>query len=171
MATHSHLLKNETAIDFILAGKSTFTLKNNKTESRFTYKVSKCKDKQKEGLFFVKAHVNSAYQYIGYISNNSFRYGSKSHLQKTDLSVTAFEVCFNNILSQRKFHSSLEVWHEGRCGRCGRILTVPESIISGIGPECAKMMQHRHEEKPFEKEAQAWVNRNEKKEFKVIVNL
>ena len=27
--------------------------------------------------------------------------------------------------------------HEGRCGRCGRKLTVPESIESGFGPECA----------------------------------
>lgn len=27
--------------------------------------------------------------------------------------------------------------HAGRCGRCGRILTVPESIDLGLGPECA----------------------------------
>jgi len=26
--------------------------------------------------------------------------------------------------------------HEGRCGRCGRKLTVPASIDSGLGPEC-----------------------------------
>jgi len=32
---------------------------------------------------------------------------------------------------------SLEVWHEGRCGRCSRKLTVPESIKSGYGSECA----------------------------------
>ncbi len=30
--------------------------------------------------------------------------------------------------------------HEGRCGRCGRHLTVPESIENGIGPECAQIM-------------------------------
>jgi hypothetical protein len=29
------------------------------------------------------------------------------------------------------------VLHEGRCCVCGRRLTVPESIESGIGPECA----------------------------------
>jgi len=23
-----------------------------------------------------------------------------------------------------------------RCGRCGRVLTVPESVESGFGPEC-----------------------------------
>ncbi len=30
--------------------------------------------------------------------------------------------------------------HEGRCGRCGRTLTVPESVTEGIGPECRKIM-------------------------------
>jgi hypothetical protein len=34
--------------------------------------------------------------------------------------------------------SSLEVWHEGRCGCCGRKLTVPDSIAAGLGPECAR---------------------------------
>ena len=29
------------------------------------------------------------------------------------------------------------VHHEGRCGRCGKRLTVPASIESGFGPECA----------------------------------
>lgn len=32
----------------------------------------------------------------------------------------------------------MEYWHMGHCGRCNRALTVPESIINGIGPECAK---------------------------------
>lgn len=35
--------------------------------------------------------------------------------------------------------TSLEVWHEGRCGRCGRKLTVPDSIAAGLGPECGKV--------------------------------
>lgn len=34
-----------------------------------------------------------------------------------------------------------KVHHEGRCGRCGRTLTVPESIESGIGPDCASRMR------------------------------
>ena len=32
------------------------------------------------------------------------------------------------------FHEALEVWHEGKCCRCGRTLTVPESVKLGIGP-------------------------------------
>jgi uncharacterized protein DUF6011 len=31
----------------------------------------------------------------------------------------------------------VEVYHEGRCGRCGRRLSVPSSVASGMGPECA----------------------------------
>lgn len=34
----------------------------------------------------------------------------------------------------------VEVWHNGRCGRCARMLTVPESIRSGLGPECASRL-------------------------------
>lgn len=33
-----------------------------------------------------------------------------------------------------------KVHHEGRCGRCGRTLTTPESCERGIGPECWKLM-------------------------------
>lgn len=32
--------------------------------------------------------------------------------------------------------ASVEFWHQGTCARCGRSLTVPESIASGLGPEC-----------------------------------
>jgi hypothetical protein len=37
--------------------------------------------------------------------------------------------------------ATLEFWHEGRCGRCGRRLTVPDSIASGYGPECVLVKQ------------------------------
>ena len=33
--------------------------------------------------------------------------------------------------------ANAELWHEGVCCRCGRALTVPSSIASGIGPTCA----------------------------------
>ena len=38
-----------------------------------------------------------------------------------------------------EFHPAVvEVQHDGRCGRCGRPLTHPDSIQSGIGPICAQ---------------------------------
>lgn len=34
----------------------------------------------------------------------------------------------------------VELWHEGRCGRCAHRLTVPASIETGLGPVCAERM-------------------------------
>lgn len=34
----------------------------------------------------------------------------------------------------------VQFWHEGRCGHCGRRLTVPASINTGFGPDCAKKL-------------------------------
>lgn len=34
----------------------------------------------------------------------------------------------------------VELWHEGRCGRCAHRLTVPESIDNGLGPICAEKL-------------------------------
>lgn len=34
--------------------------------------------------------------------------------------------------------AGFKVHHEGLCGRCGAVLTVPASIESGFGPECIK---------------------------------
>lgn len=42
------------------------------------------------------------------------------------------------------------VYHEGRCGRCGVRLTVPESIAAGIGPECAKRIKMKSDSRPGE---------------------
>lgn len=36
--------------------------------------------------------------------------------------------------------------HIGKCGRCGRELTNPASIDSGIGPECARQIGVEHKE-------------------------
>jgi len=34
----------------------------------------------------------------------------------------------------------VEIWHAGKCGICGRKLTVPTSIAIGIGPDCLEGM-------------------------------
>jgi len=41
-----------------------------------------------------------------------------------------------NIAKVESTLNKLLYYHEGKCGRCARKLTVPESIISGLGPIC-----------------------------------
>ena len=47
---------------------------------------------------------------------------------------------FVSLLSGPDNENSFTVHHEGKCGCCGRSLTVPESIKRGIGPECWSRM-------------------------------
>jgi len=149
----SHKLSHSNILPFIVAGKAIFTIKNSSTGGRFTYKVVCPPDKKPEeaSIFFVKLLTGpdneSSYKYIGYIKiwNGSpcFYYGTKSKIGNEAPGVVAFEFVFNQILAAGRVSNVLEVWHEGKCCRCGRTLTVPESIESGIGPECARIV-HKH---------------------------
>jgi hypothetical protein len=128
---------------FILAGNAIFTIVNPVTGNRFTYRVTqKTDDGGRKTPHFVSvltgANNESDYTYIGFIRNSSqFIYGgSKAKAGKDALSVRAFTWFWGRIGNP----SPIEVYHEGRCGRCGRKLTVPESIVTGYGPECSEML-------------------------------
>ena len=125
--------------EFILAGKAVFTLLSVNTGTRFTYKV-KLADKQNENepdLFFVSL-LNGPdnyenYVYIGIIRNGEFRTTAKSKVSDDAPSLKAFAWTWKRI---DDIPDTIQIWHEGKCGRCARKLTVPESIQSGFGPEC-----------------------------------
>jgi len=60
-----------------------------------------------------------------------------STIAANDMKAKVFEWLWRTRLSTAsELPDQVEVWHEGRCARCGRRLTVPESISSGFGPEC-----------------------------------
>ncbi len=141
------LLSSPDRFTFILAGNAIFTVINNKTGNRFTYKVSLAMNNRASyPPHFVKVLVgpdNGAdYQFIGTIFNSlTFRHGRKSRISETAPSVMVF-TWFWKRLMDGKMPDCVEVWHEGRCGACGRALTVPESIERGLGPICAVKSGH-----------------------------
>lgn len=142
----------EAARDFINAGNSTVTFKSNLTDQRFTYKVqaphhpgnentNSARDVNSQ-MRFVKVLTGSDnesnYTYLGYIRRGVFFHGgSKSRIGHDAPSSKAFDWTWR-ALQQDAMPGTVEVWHEGRCGRCARKLTVPESIATGFGPECAE---------------------------------
>lgn len=121
---------------FMLAGNALFTIKNNETNGRFTFKIKRAKNNNK--LFFVSLLNGpdnySNYQYMGIIKNGIFMRTAKSRISEDATSFKAFNWLWHNVDC---LPAIVSVHHEGRCGRCGRRLTVPESIESGFGPECA----------------------------------
>lgn len=122
---------------FILAGNATFTIRSNKTGTRFTYNVRKPGELTPHFVSVLAGPDNeTSYLYLGTIFNSrDFAHGKKSRIEKHAPSSIAASWALGNILRDKPL-MNCEVWHEGRCGRCGRKLTVPESIESGFGPEC-----------------------------------
>lgn len=135
------------ALRFILAGNAFTTFVSQRTEKRFTYHVE-ANDKRLADTaptHFVKVlTAPDHYEYLGCIfpaitgGPGVYRHGKRSsRIGETATSNVAFMWVFTK-LTEGKFHPELEVWHEGKCGRCKKRLTVPESIATGLGPECAK---------------------------------
>jgi hypothetical protein len=137
------MITPEKAINLILAGNAILTFKNKVTQNRFTYKIRMAKNKN---VFFVSVlngpDNTSHYAYMGIIEANSkvFRQTPASKISEKALSLKGFKFVYDS-LQNKQFNTNLrnlEIWHEGKCCRCGRKLTDPESIERGLGPECCK---------------------------------
>lgn len=125
------------ALQFINGGNATVTLQSKKTGARFTYRIRASKDGAVHFVSLLNGPDNeTAYAYFGYIRRGYFNHGgTKARVSADASSAKAFAWAYRSF-AQGVIPDSLEVWHEGRCGRCGRKLTVPSSIASGFGPEC-----------------------------------
>ncbi len=155
------LLASGTREKYALGGHATITTENPATGNRFTFKIDvascECVQKleswgrkgaakkdctlcngsgRKTGLYFVKVLVGpdnqNSYAYIGLLDKGAFMLTKNSKFDDAAPSVRAFAWVAKHWESDE-----MNVWHEGSCGICGRKLTVPESISSGIGPVCA----------------------------------
>lgn len=126
------------ARQFMLGGKATVTLVSAKSGARFTYRIRASEDGRVHFVSLLNGPDNeSAYAYFGYIRGGIFFHGGvKAKVAADAPSATGFKWAFA-MLARNVLPPALEIWHEGRCGRCGRKLTVPSSIASGFGPECA----------------------------------
>lgn len=124
---------------FLLAGNATFTLVSKKTGVRFTFKVRKAGGgKPLWWVALLRGPQNEVdFSYIGFIRDGAYMHGRNSKIGSDAPSARAIAFACEALLTYERMPATLEFWHEGRCGRCGRKLTVPESIERGLGPECA----------------------------------
>lgn len=142
-----HKLSADKVKEFFFAGNATLTLRNVDSGNRFTYRIDTPK-KQKnpnKPVFFVNVmdgcDNETGFTFVGTIfGKNVYKHHKGSKIGERDKSVGVIKA-FLDFLSKNKMPKSVEVWHEGKCGRCGRKLTVPESIYTGIGPDCIQMVK------------------------------
>ena len=129
---------------FIKAGNAIFTIRNENTGGRFTFKVQRHEKKAGDAVWFVRVLTNQDnnkdYTFIGtFWKENAYRHSPRSTIGKDAPSTRVIDW----FLTKMRFGNLpdyVKVYHEGRCGRCSKRLTVPESLLSGYGPECIKFI-------------------------------
>lgn len=127
------LLHHDFALAYILGGKSIVTVLNPNTGNRFTYKVTKHKT---ENIYFVSVLTNpDHYTFIGTVLINGFKHSNKSEISSGAPSVKVFNYIYDK-LKTKNLPDFIEIYHSGRCAKCCRTLTDPESIKIGFGPHC-----------------------------------
>jgi len=131
---------------FILAGNAIFTLVGEKT--RFTYRVRKKTFNLSSEFYYYTVEVltgmnnNTDYTNIGKIIDMGtiYKYTLRNNEKEAPLSVRAFAWFFKRLMCKLPDINRVKFYHVGRCGRCGRRLTTPESIQTGMGEICASKM-------------------------------
>lgn len=135
--------------DYVTAGRAVVTIVSRRTQERITFKVKKMKDNDKR--FFVsvrKDHTADAndwhnWSYLGVFDVTKGFWTTKKSAYANDhrFSIAANWflgiVARGDMFDQNNLMEKADIWHEGRCGRCSKELTVPESIAIGLGPTCA----------------------------------
>jgi hypothetical protein len=146
---------------YIEAGAATLTIVSARTQTRYTFKFKRPDAKPGEPLHARPVWVSllsgpdneSNYSFLGTCFPDvpkgdpvpvgtpfRYRHSHKSKVTGDAPSVRALTWFLTVLYAAGTVPTTLlaqaECWHEGRCGRCGRALTVPASIASGFGPEC-----------------------------------
>lgn len=132
--------------EFITAGNAIFTVQN-ATGEYYTFRITRkeAKGNYKEAYFanvLTGPDNTSDYTYVGLFNKDtgrvtltkSSRYNTESRLYRV------LSWALHLIYSGKQLPEGYKIHHEGKCGRCGRLLTTPTSCEIGIGPECLKMV-------------------------------
>ena len=141
--------------EFVLAGRAIFTLEVTQSfiashpgcKPHYTFKVKHvpANPKYPQAWFasLLAGPDNTRdYQPIGIVNPDSgeLRITRNSKFTKDTLCVRLLQRILARVWAgtvEEIEEQGFSLHNIGRCGRCGRELTVPSSILSGLGPECA----------------------------------
>ena len=125
---------------FLLAGEAVVTIKSLRSGEHLTLRFRHTENRA--GAYFIDAlrgpDNTRDYVYVAYCSVNG---GGALRLRKVvegSALRAHLEWFLDAVWSEEDgLFRAAEVRHAGRCGRCGRLLTTPESIDTGLGPTCS----------------------------------
>lgn len=136
--------------DFFLGGKATFTVHNTQSGEHRTYKIRRPEPTAQypNPAWFLKQMTGtdneSHYSYIGMINptDGTVKLTKASKFAEDSNTVKAARWVVSRVMLGTQIPDQIDIRHAGKCGRCGRTLTTPESLDRGIGPECWCKMGH-----------------------------
>lgn len=129
--------------EFVLAGRAVFTVENASGEY-YTFRVG---HKEANGqwpetwfLSLLTGRDNeNDYTYLGILTpSGEIKLTRKSPFQADAKPIKVASWAIRQVWSQNQLPEGYKIRHEGKCCRCGRTLSTPESLNSGWGPECRK---------------------------------
>lgn len=132
--------------EFLTAGKAIFTV-SNPGGDRWTFKVTKKEStnpRYPDPTYFVAflsgSDNTSSYSYLGLLVEGGLKLTAKSAAGADSQVAKVASWALKIVTGGLALPEGYSILNAGFCGRCARLLTVPESIESGIGPECAAKM-------------------------------
>lgn len=133
--------------DFLFAGNAIFTVTNPQGEY-YTYRLREPADQNEDiPIWFLSVLTGpdntSDYTYVGIVTKATLHNGqfvrltAKSRYENDSKIVQVARWGIKKILEGKELPEGYRIDHIGKCGKCGRPLTTPESIQDGLGPICS----------------------------------
>jgi len=126
-----------------LAGRAELTIQNPVTGQHVKLKMKQKKDritKKPSTLYFVDVAISNdeekGYRKAGVFFSDTRRWIPNKQMVRGDRFWTIVNFLMQSIEQPQNLENTV-ILHSGHCLRCGRKLTHPESIQSGLGPECS----------------------------------
>lgn len=133
--------------EYFTAGLATFTVSNDVTGERYTYRVEKREAKAPyPEMYFISYLTGSDndtdYSCLGVLDPKTLRarLTAKSKLAADSKPFKVLNWALGLVAERKDLPEGYAIRHDSYCSRCRRHLTVPESIDTGLGPDCAEQM-------------------------------
>ena len=170
MNTNTKFSSADDIIAYIKGGRGCLTIKSLKTGEHFTYIFQRLKKNRTRKFIDLPLWVHST---ISDVKKNEADGSEYEHSRTTFIGTCWFNrrqpmqfnlsshgpdkmfpalIAFDWLvqkLQQKHLPESVEVWHEGICCMCGKTLTHPDSIATGIGPVCKAKQDEIFQEQDF----------------------
>ena len=132
--------------EYITGGNSTFTIYSAKLNKRYTYHI--LKDPIMVNRYIVSVmygndneDLKGSFRFLGLFYEDSMTLKVNSiGVYKQD-AAQMLDYFLSVVDNKRKWPTTCEFYPSQKCIKCGRLLTTPESITRGIGPDCLKLLE------------------------------